>query len=187
MPTGEQRSLLFAHDALASCFSRAQRRGCVPDPYTRSHRRSGNRFERRSAMRKLLAPLLAPFLALCAALIALVAGNAWAADLRFPPPASAYPGYPPPAYLPPALPQWSGCYVGLNVGGAWANINVSSIVGGTLTANPAGVAGGGQIGCDIQFDQWVFGVRDCSTRPICAAARTFSTAASTATPTGSIR
>jgi outer membrane immunogenic protein len=107
-------------------------------------------------MRKFLALSLA----LCAATVALAAGQASAADLRFPPPTSAYPGYLPSAYLPPALPQWSGCYAGLNVGGAWANIDVSSIVGGTLTANPAGVAGGGQIGCDIQFDQWVFGVRD---------------------------
>jgi outer membrane immunogenic protein len=111
-------------------------------------------------MRKFLALSLSPSLALCAATVALAAGQASAADLRFPPPTSAYPGYLPSAYLPPALPQWSGCYAGLNVGGAWANIDVSSVVGGTLTANPAGVAGGGQIGCDIQFDQWVFGVRD---------------------------
>jgi opacity protein-like surface antigen len=103
--------------------------------------------KRRSAMRKSLA-LFA---------IALAAGHASAADLRFPPPG---PGYLPPAYLPPALPRWTGCYVGGNVGGAWANIDESSGVGGTVSANPAGVAGGGQIGCDIQFDQWVFGIRD---------------------------
>ena len=48
----------------------------------------------------------------------------------------------------------------VDVGGAWAKIDEGNAVGGTLTANPAGVAGGGQIGCDIQFDQWVFGVRD---------------------------
>jgi outer membrane immunogenic protein len=105
--------------------------------------------ERRSAMRKSLA--------LCAATIALTAGHAFAADLRFPP---AGPGYLPPAFLPPALPNWSGCYAGVNIGGAWAKIDEGNAVGGTLTANPAGVAGGGQIGCDIQFDQWVFGVRD---------------------------
>jgi outer membrane immunogenic protein len=104
--------------------------------------------KRRSAMRKSLA--------LCAA-IALAAGHAVAADLRFPPPG---PGYPAPAFLPPALPSWSGCYAGVNVGGAWAHIDEGTAVGGTLTANPAGVAGGGQIGCDIQFDQWVFGIRD---------------------------
>jgi outer membrane immunogenic protein len=87
----------------------------------------------------------------------LAAGRASAADLRFPP---SGPGYLPPAALPPALPRWTGCYAGLNVGGAWANIDESGAVGGTLTAHPAGVAGGGQIGCDVQFDQWVFGVRD---------------------------
>ena len=96
-------------------------------------------------------------LALLAAAIALAAGHAFAADLRVLPPG---PGYLPPAFLPPALPRWSGCYGGVNVGGAWANIDESSAVGGTLTANSAGVAGGGQVGCDIQFDQWVFGVRN---------------------------
>jgi len=106
-------------------------------------------------MRKSLA--LSLVLSLALFVIALAAGQASAADLRFPPPG---PGYLPPAYLPPALPRWTGCYVGGNVGGAWANIDESSAVGGTVSANPAGVAGGGQIGCDIQFDQWVFGIRD---------------------------
>jgi outer membrane immunogenic protein len=95
-------------------------------------------------------------LALCGAILAFTAGHASAADLRLQP----GPGYLPPAYLPPAPPRWSGCYAGLNVGGAWANIDESSAVGGTVTAHPSGVAGGGQIGCDIQFDQWVFGIRD---------------------------
>jgi hypothetical protein len=107
-------------------------------------------------MRKSLAPPLTLSLAIFAATLAL-AGPTFAADLRFPPPG---PGYLPPAYLPPAPPRWSGCYAGLNVGGAWANIDESGAAGGTLTAHPAGVAGGGQIGCDIQFDQWVFGIRD---------------------------
>ena len=83
-------------------------------------------------MRKSLAPSLALF----AAAIAL-AGATLAADLRFPP---SGPGYLPPAYLPPATPRWSGCYAGLNVGGAWANIDESSAVGGTLTAHPATAA-----------------------------------------------
>src|SRR5215472_16965932 len=96
-------------------------------------------------------------LALCAATIALAAGHAFAADLRFPPPG---PGYLPPAFLPPALPNWSGCYAGANLGGAWAKIDEGNTVGGTLTANPAGIAGGGQVGCDIQFDSWVFGIRN---------------------------
>ena len=31
----------------------------------------------------------------------------------------------------------------VDVGGAWAKIDEGNAVGGTLTANPAGVAGGG--------------------------------------------
>jgi hypothetical protein len=62
--------------------------------------------------------------------------------------------------LPPALPQWAGCYVGGNVGGAWAKIDESGNAGGTVSAHPTGVAGGGQIGCDMQFAEWVFGIRD---------------------------
>ena len=64
-------------------------------------------------MRKSLA--LSLMLSLALFVIALAAGQASAADLRFPPPG---PGYLPPAYLPPALPRWTGCYVGGNVGGA---------------------------------------------------------------------
>ena len=106
-------------------------------------------------MRKSLA--LSLVLSLALFVIALAAGQASAADLRFPPPG---PGYLPPAYLP------LRCRVGPAVtsaamsGGAWADIDESSAVGGTVSANPAGVAGGGQIACDIQFDQWVSGIRD---------------------------
>jgi outer membrane immunogenic protein len=108
--------------------------------------------KRRSAMRNSLARNSLALFAL-----ALAAGHASAADLRFPPPG---PGYLPPAYLPPALPRWTGCYVGGNVGGAWANIDESGVAGATLSARPAGVTGGGQVGCDIQFAEWVFGIRD---------------------------
>ena len=52
-------------------------------------------------------------------------GQSWAADLRFP----AGPGYYPPPSPPPGFfpgPRWTGCYVGGNLGGAWANINESA-------------------------------------------------------------
>src|SRR5215831_2470503 len=80
-----------------------------------------------------------------------------AADLgrRVPPPA--------PAYVPPApLPYlWTGCYVGGNIGGAWANIDVTEVTtGGSVSASNSGFAGGGQIGCDYQAGAWVFGFRD---------------------------
>jgi outer membrane immunogenic protein len=86
-------------------------------------------------------------------------GQSWAADLRFP----AGPGYYPPPSPPPGFypgPRWTGCYAGLNLGGAWANINETSAGGSSVVAHPASVAGGGQVGCDVQFDAWVFGVRD---------------------------
>jgi outer membrane immunogenic protein len=104
--------------------------------------------KRKSAMRKSWA-LLA---------LALAAGQATAADMRLPP----GPGYPPPypATFLPAPPQWSGCYIGGNVGGAWGNVDETGAASATITAHPAGVAGGGQVGCDIQFAEWVFGVRD---------------------------
>ena len=91
--------------------------------------------------------------------IVLAAGQAAALDMRFPPPAYPAPLYPPPGFV-PALPQWTGCYVGGNVGGAWAKINETSSASGTISTHPAGLAGGGQIGCDVQFAEWVFGIRD---------------------------
>lgn len=66
------------------------------------------------------------FLALLACAIALAASHASAADLRFPPPGPGYPAYPPPTYL-PALPQWTGCYVGANIGGAWAILTKAAL------------------------------------------------------------
>jgi len=58
---------------------------------------------------------------------------------------------PRPAYVPPApVPYlWTGCYVGGNIGGAWANVEVGdAATGGTVSASNSGVAGGGQVGCD---------------------------------------
>jgi outer membrane immunogenic protein len=70
----------------------------------------------------------------------------------------------------PAYFNWTGFYVGANVGGGWAN---SSVSGGTLFAETAaapipstfagsygagGVLGGGQIGANYQFtNHWVIG------------------------------
>src|SRR5215471_20958726 len=80
-----------------------------------------------------------------------------AADLaRRPPP-------PAPAYVPPApLPYlWTGCYGGGNVGGAWSNFEVTDVAtGGTVSTSNSGFAGGGQIGCDYQWNAWVFGFRN---------------------------
>ncbi len=61
---------------------------------------------------------------------------------------------------------WTGCYLGGNVGGGWAEKRVSDVngtfglVGGDLGSHTAsGGAGGGQIGCDYQAGAWVLGLQ----------------------------
>jgi outer membrane immunogenic protein len=88
---------------------------------------------------------------------AIMGGAAWAADL----PVKAPP-------LPAAAPfSWSGCYVGANAGGSRVSIDQS-----VTTAAPAlpirtfdssgrdtSFTGGGQLGCNWQFDpRWVAGL-----------------------------
>jgi outer membrane immunogenic protein len=88
------------------------------------------------------------------AAIALVASQASAADL----PKKA------PAYIPPAPPSyvWTGCYIGANIGGATAHIDVTDVTTGfSGSRSTTGFAGGGQIGCDYQFyNSWVVGIRN---------------------------
>ena len=72
----------------------------------------------------------------------------FAADLPVPAP------IPPPVYAPP-LYNWTGLYVGANVGAAWRGLsgsNFSDTIGSTFTA-PTNVQfmGGGQIGVNYQF------------------------------------
>jgi outer membrane immunogenic protein len=73
-------------------------------------------------------------------------------------------GPPPPVYVPPVLPvplpNWTGCYVGGNIGGAWSNVDLSGVSGVNFSASNGGVAGGGQIGCDYQWGAWVAGIRN---------------------------
>jgi outer membrane immunogenic protein len=92
-------------------------------------------------------------LLLAAAAFGLAVGQASAADL----PRRA------PAYVPPAPPPyvWTGCYVGANVGGAWAHLKVTDVTNGVETSRSnGGIAGGGQIGCDYQMGVWVVGIRN---------------------------
>ncbi len=102
-------------------------------------------------MRKLLLGVIA--------VAALVAGPALAADLR------ARPIYKSP---PPVTPyfSWTGCYLGGNVGGAWAYKSVSDPLGSYTpflagqdlgSHNAGGFTGGGQVGCDYQVGNWVIG------------------------------
>jgi outer membrane immunogenic protein len=90
-----------------------------------------------------------------ATVIALLSESAGAADLARPAPVYAPP--PPPVV---AVFTWTGCYVGGNVGGIWANDDWSDTVFGDFGSNSAsGVIGGGQIGCNYQVANWVFGIQ----------------------------
>jgi outer membrane immunogenic protein len=69
--------------------------------------------------------------------------------------------------LPPApVWSWSGCYVGLEAGGAWGRESVTATspavdAGLPITSvHPSGALGGGTIGCNYQTGQFVFGVEN---------------------------
>jgi outer membrane immunogenic protein len=92
---------------------------------------------------------------------------AMAADMRVKAPVLKTP---PPAF------SWSGCYIGGNAGGAWENASNSLVVAnttpgyftpaaipgvnasGTADMNSSGFTGGGQVGCNWQSGQTVWGV-----------------------------
>jgi outer membrane immunogenic protein len=83
----------------------------------------------------------------------LITGAALAANLPLKAP-------PPPAAIPFS---WTGCYVGLNAGGTSINVDHSLAVPtiGTFDSGgrSGGFIGGGQVGCNWQFDpKWVVGL-----------------------------
>jgi outer membrane immunogenic protein len=83
--------------------------------------------------------------------MALISGSALAADM----PVKA------PMYAPPF--SWSGCYIGGNVGGAWAHVDQSVVNEEDFVSRSSGRSSsfiaGGQVGCNWQFtSSWVFGV-----------------------------
>jgi outer membrane immunogenic protein len=87
----------------------------------------------------------------CAVVVASVTSPlaAFAADLPLYAPASA----------PIALYNWTGCYVGGHVGGAFSDDTGTNDLGSSRSHNSSGFVGGGQIGCDYQFiPGWVLGV-----------------------------
>jgi outer membrane immunogenic protein len=86
----------------------------------------------------------------------LAAGAAKAADLapilKAPPPAASMPAF-----------SWTGCYAGLNGGGAWGrqadNPRSAAFTPASNDIHSQGAMFGGQIGCDQQFGgNWVIGL-----------------------------
>ena len=75
----------------------------------------------------------------------------------------------PPVAAPVMIYNWSGCYIGGNIGGGWKrnSLNTTTTFLGTPVAftnlgsdNGSSVIGGAQIGCDYQFaGNWVAGVQ----------------------------
>ena len=91
-----------------------------------------------------------------AALAALVVSPALAADIRQPPP-PAYKAAPPPVL---AVYNWSGCYLGGHAGGLFATKEWTSAGGVDLGSHDANsYLAGAQVGCNIQVNNWVFGVQ----------------------------
>src|SRR5207253_1200125 len=77
----------------------------------------------------------------------------------------------PAAAAPPAPYNWTGCYIGVNAGGAWGHIDQSVTVSPILFTSPSSrtfadsgsggssFTGGGQVGCNWQTTPlWVVGV-----------------------------
>jgi outer membrane immunogenic protein len=99
-----------------------------------------------------------PF-AIAIAAAALSAVPAGAADLgRFPPGAGFYP--PPPVAR---VYNWTGCYLGAQLGGAFADNKIDGDLAGFLfiqNISAAAALAGGQVGCDLQFARnWVVGAQ----------------------------
>jgi outer membrane immunogenic protein len=63
--------------------------------------------------------------------------------------------------------NWSGCFVGGNVGGGWSRVDTTRVSQDTVgsayldygSENDSSFIGGGQVGCDFQTNHWVFGVQ----------------------------
>ena len=97
----------------------------------------------------------------------LLVGTAAAAFCGAPAIAADMPVKAPVARAVPAPDLWTGCYIGANVGGAWAHKDTAETSGGggpffepLGKTNVDGWAYGGQIGCDYKLNPtWVVGIR----------------------------
>jgi outer membrane immunogenic protein len=87
------------------------------------------------------------------AVLAVLGGSALAADITRPLPVYA------PAVIVPVF-NWTGCYLGPNVGGIWASSKWNDpILGYFGTISASGGAGGLQAGCNYQLGSWVLGIQ----------------------------
>jgi outer membrane immunogenic protein len=68
-----------------------------------------------------------------------------------------------PAYIVPAY-SWSGAYIGFNVGYGWGQSSDTAVLGApslftdTARSNMNGIVGGGQVGYNVQMQNWVMGL-----------------------------
>jgi outer membrane immunogenic protein len=82
-------------------------------------------------------------------------GGAYAADLP------EKPVYKAPIMSPVPVYNWTGFYIGGNIGGAWGSVDATDVTTGAgASPNNGGFAGGGQIGYDYQMGPWVIGIRN---------------------------
>ncbi len=87
-------------------------------------------------------------------------GAAQAADMPVKAPIKA----PPPI----VMYNWTGCYIGGHAGAGWARTEFTNTANTTafgdlgpgegFTTTKSGFVGGGQLGCNYQVNQWVFGI-----------------------------
>ena len=89
-------------------------------------------------------------LAFALALIVGAASAALAADLPAPQPV------PPPLFAPAIVHNWTGLYVGGNLGVGWNGGSFSDSIGNTLSLSSNGLfLGGAQVGLNYQFDSGI--------------------------------
>lgn len=73
---------------------------------------------------------------------------------------SQRPVYKTPVVVAPVY-NWTGCYVGGNVGATWGRADITNVSNfASVSGTNSGFAGGMQVGCDYQMNQWVIGFRN---------------------------
>lgn len=80
---------------------------------------------------------------LMAAVVSVLSTSAFATDL----PARAT--MPAKAYAPVPVASWNGCYAGIAGGWGWADVTGTNLDGGNV---------GGTLGCNVQTNNWVYGI-----------------------------